>query len=92
MAVPRRGEVRGRAKSITYGLTTSSDPVSGSKAGDAYAATAKVRSSTRPRQSVCLVIKERTRRGALVQAAAIRHGDCDLDVAADDPADGAIRR
>ena len=59
--------VRGKAKATTYGLTTSSSPVTGAPAGEAYAATGKVRSAS-PGKNVCLVIQERSPGGSVVQA------------------------
>jgi hypothetical protein len=58
--------VRGSAKSSTYGLTTSSPPVTGAPAGEPFTANGKVRSAT-PGATVCLLVRELTPGGSVVQ-------------------------
>ncbi|MDP9183705.1 MAG: hypothetical protein M3P04_13130 [Actinomycetota bacterium] len=55
-----------RRSGSTYGLTTSSAPVTGAPAGEIFNATGTVRSAT-PGKTVCLLLRELTSGGSLVQ-------------------------
>jgi hypothetical protein len=61
-----RAAVNGNSKPAAYGPSTSTPPVTGARAGESFVADGKVRSD-RPGKTVCLVIRELTPGGSVVQ-------------------------
>jgi chitodextrinase len=57
---------KGKSNPKTYGLTTTSPPVTGAPAGERFTATGKVRSAT-PGKSACLVVSELAPGGSVVR-------------------------